>query len=94
MFADTQLKRAACSRCGARTELEAERLCRPQQTPSGDYECPGDEHDADAAGYLRQPTAAAWEELGRWCDEEARKMGQVVPQRPVLPAAPQEQERG
>ena len=82
LFSDAQLERVPCHRCGAHTLSEAETLCRPTSDQSGEYSCPGSEDDADEEGYLRQPTAAAWDELGRWCDEQARQMGQVVAERP------------
>lgn len=71
MFAKSEMERAACPRCGARTEDEASTLCKPDTGPWGDYDCPGDQSDDD--GFILQPTAAALKRLDDWGTEQVEK---------------------
>ena len=34
------VKRVKCIRCGAKTEKQADKICKPIEWPSGDSECP------------------------------------------------------
>jgi hypothetical protein len=69
-----EFKRAACSKCGAKTETEAGRLCRPVQDISGEYECPG---EFDPSGYCVVPTKESLKALDQWCQ---RQMEQPISQ--------------
>lgn len=52
---------SACPRCKATTEDDAGSICQPVQTPSGEYECPGD------TGCLN-PFGIKWTSDGRACE--------------------------
>lgn len=52
---------SACPRCKAETEEQAGDVCYPVQTPSGEYECPGD------TGCLN-PFGVKWTTDGRACE--------------------------
>lgn len=54
-----QTKRSACPKCGARTEKQAETMCRPTQDETGDYSCPTDFTATDKQGWFLGPTKAA-----------------------------------
>lgn len=81
-----QTMRRACPRCGAKTEKQAESMCRPQAlADTGDYTCPSDWAQVDAQGWFLGPTKAAekadaiyWEEMGRKQEAELLLDAQAI----------------
>lgn len=64
---------AHCPRCGARTEDEAGRKCRPEQDLTGEYTCPGVEEG--------DPFGVKWDASGRACiltNESSRKVARAL----------------
>ena len=50
--------RTPCRECSAKTVREAEKLCRPNQSPCGEWSCPGNEYEEAPTyfGYLHAPS--------------------------------------
>lgn len=65
---------APCPTCGARTEAEAETMCRPTQDFGGDWSCAAGDR-ADAEGRLTQPTKESLDAFDAWLDREAKRQG-------------------
>ena len=75
---------SACRRCGATTEAQAAKVCRPSQMPSGEYSCPSDgegwlEDTFDRKGRHVTPTRKSmaetinsWVEFQKEYDARAR----------------------
>lgn len=61
MIEEYRYRPSACPRCAAKTLAEAETRCQPWQTPSGDYECPGE------TGCLN-PFGIKWDAHGNACE--------------------------
>jgi hypothetical protein len=59
-----EYRRAACPRCGARTERQAETICRPDRDITDEYTCPAGEK-TDAQGFFIQETPAS---INLWVD--------------------------
>lgn len=53
---------APCPRCGATTVAEAEKMCRPTQSPCGEYSC-GTPDDAPETGGMLHQMNPVWAEL-------------------------------
>jgi hypothetical protein len=60
-----------CPTCGARTEKEAETMCRPSSDETGERYCNGEFNEA---GIAVQPTPESIAAMDAWIDEEVRKM--------------------
>jgi hypothetical protein len=65
-------KRKPCSQCGARTEKQAETVCKQQQDVTGEYSCAG---EFDRFGWSIQPTPESIKTMDDWCVAEMRKSG-------------------
>lgn len=59
-----------CPSCGAKTEKEAETMCRPTSDETGERSCNG---DFNAEGISVQATPESIAELDRWCTEQAQR---------------------
>jgi len=59
MSIDRRYRPSTCDGCGAASLDEAGSLCKPQQLPSGEYACAGDE--------TYNPFAVKWTIEGRAC---------------------------
>ena len=65
-------KRRACSQCGAKTQRQAEKVCKQTQGIDGDYHCAG---EFDSTGWSVQPTDDSIKAMDNWCDREAKRQG-------------------
>jgi hypothetical protein len=54
---------APCPRCGAKTETEASKKCRPSSDETGEVSCVG---EFDAAGISIQPTPESLAAIDAW----------------------------
>lgn len=63
---------APCAQCGARTERQAETMCKATQGIDGDYHCAG---EFDARGRSVTPTPESIRAIDEWCQREAERNG-------------------
>lgn len=59
---------APCPRCGARTEREAEAVCKPGFDETGEHVCPGSQQDAE--GRILQPSPEYLAALDAWIERQ------------------------
>lgn len=60
-----------CPGCGARTEKEAETMCRPTTDQTGERSCCGEFNDE---GISVQPTPESIAAMDAWIDEQVAQM--------------------
>lgn len=58
---------APCPDCGARTEVDAETMCRPRSDQDGEMYCNG----MFVGGASMQETSESLQALNEWCDRHA-----------------------
>jgi hypothetical protein len=66
------MKRAPCPQCGARTEKQAETMCKQTLGWDDEYHCAG---EFDAKGWSVQPTPESIKAIDEWCNRSAARMG-------------------
>lgn len=67
-----KFKRTPCPQCGARTEKQAETMCKQTLGYDDEYHCAG---EFDANGWSIQPTAESLKANDEWYARETKRQG-------------------
>jgi hypothetical protein len=65
-----KMKRSPCIQCGARTERQAETMCKQTLGHDDEYHCAG---EFDGQGWSVRPTPESIQRLDDWCSREAQR---------------------